>query len=35
MAPHLDISTFDAETAMLSGNAGHNHALMWHKIPEE
>jgi len=35
VAPHLDNSTFKAETAMFSGNAGHNHAVMWHEIPEE
>jgi hypothetical protein len=35
VAPHLDISTFKAETAIFSGNAGTIHAVMWHKIPEE
>jgi hypothetical protein len=35
MAPHLDISTFKAETAMFSGNAGTNHAVMWRKVPEK
>jgi hypothetical protein len=32
---YLDISTFEAETAVLSGNAGTYHPVMWHQIPEE
>jgi hypothetical protein len=35
VAPDLDISTFKAETAMLSGNAGTSQTVKWCKIQEE
>jgi hypothetical protein len=32
---YLDISNFEFETVVLSGNAGTSHPMMWHQIPEE